>query len=84
MTKGGDLLLILPETTTPTMRILKATRASGYTTYEQVWEGTDITGEPLVDGPRLEAENVLSLFVRRDVADSKEGRRDVVVLDFVL
>lgn len=65
------------------MRILKATKASGYETYEEVWEGKGITGEPLVDAPRLDGENVLSLFVRKDIADA-EGKRNVAVLDFVL
>lgn len=63
------------------MRILKATKTGGYETYEEVWVGEGLTGEPLVDGPRLETENVLSLFVRRDAADSA-GKRDVAVLDF--
>lgn len=83
MTKDGDLLIILPDTTTPKMAILKATKASGYEAYEDVWVGHGITGEPLVDGPRLETENVLSLLVRRDSADAV-GERDVAVLDFVL
>lgn len=65
------------------MRILKATKSSGYSAYEEVWTGKGLTGEPLVDGPRLEAENVLSLFVRKDV-DGPPGRRDVAVLDFQL
>lgn len=83
VTKDDDLLIILPATKTPTMRILRAAKAGGYETYEEVWAGEGITGEPLVDDPRLDTDNVLSLFVRRDGADSK-GKRDVAVLDFAL
>lgn len=83
VTKSGDLLIILPATTTSTMAILKTTKASSYEAYEEIWVGQGITGEPLVDGPRLETENVLSVVVRRDSADSV-GKRDVAVLDFVL
>lgn len=65
------------------MRILQASRASGYSTYEEVWVGRGLTGEPLVDNARLEAENVLSLFVRQDDVGSMD-KRDVAVLDFAL
>lgn len=83
MTKEEDLLIILPESTTPTMRILKSSKASGYKTYEEIWKGTGLTGEPLVDDHRLETDDVLSMFVRQDVEGS-EGKRAVVVLDFEL
>lgn len=72
--KNGDLLIMLPQTTTTALRILRATRASAYDGYEEVWVGTGLTGEPLVDGRRLDTDNVLSLFVRKE--------RDVAVLDF--
>lgn len=81
--KNGNLILILPETTTSTMRLLRASKASDYSIYEEVWVGRGITGEPLIDNARLEAENVLSLFVKQDGADSMD-RRDVAVLDFAL
>lgn len=83
VTKEGDLLLILPETTKPIMRIRKATKASAYSAYEEVWVGKGLTGEPLIDGPRLEEENVLSLLIRRDV-DGNCLERDIAVLDFRL
>lgn len=67
----------------PTLRILKSTRATSFNSYEEVWAGRGLTGEPLIDGPRLEGENILSVLVR---GDGKEQRRerDVVVLDFRL
>lgn len=65
------------------MTILKASKASGYAEYEEVWAGSGLSGEPLVDGPRLQEENVLSVFIRRDV-DNLEGKRVVAVLDFQL
>ncbi|KUI55823.1 hypothetical protein VP1G_03203 [Cytospora mali] len=84
ITRDGDLLVILPSTTTPTMMILKVPKARGYADYEEVWIGKGLSGEPLVDGPRLVKENILSVFVRRDVEDSKEGKGAVAVLDFQL
>lgn len=65
------------------MSVLKATKASGYADYEEVWVGSGLLGEPLVDGPRLEKENILSVFVRRDT-ENAEGERVVAVLDFQL
>lgn len=83
VTRDGDLLILLPGTTTPTMSILKATKAGGYASYEEVWVGNGLSGEPLVDGPRLEQEDILSVFVMRDV-DNSEGQRVVAILDFQL
>lgn len=83
ITTNGDLLIILPETTTPTLRILKATKEKGYTDYTEIWTGHGLSGEPLVDSPRLDTENTLSLFVKRDVGGSN-GKRDIVILDFHL
>lgn len=65
------------------MRILKATKATTYGDYEEVWAGRNLTGEPLIDGPRLQEENILSVLVRRDV-DKKCRVRDNAVLDFRL
>lgn len=65
------------------MSILKATKASGYADYEEVWAGNGLSGEPLVDSHRLQEGNILSVFVRRDVENS-EGERVVAVLDFRL
>lgn len=83
VTKAGDLLLILPSTTKPTMSIFKATKVTAYSAYEEVWVGSGLTGEPLVDGPRLEKENILSLLVRKDV-DGGRRERETAVLDFRL
>ncbi|KAJ4397651.1 hypothetical protein N0V93_001884 [Gnomoniopsis smithogilvyi] len=87
ISKESDLYIILPETTDPTtdsaMRILKATKATSYTDYEEVWVGKGLTGEPLIDGPRLEQENVLSVLIRRAV-DGKCRERSTAVLDFQL
>ncbi|KAJ0122675.1 hypothetical protein J7T55_003190 [Diaporthe amygdali] len=81
VTKTGDLLFILPHTAAPVIRILKAARSSGYAEYEDVWVGNGLSGEPLIDGPRLEKENVLSVLVAQDVEGSG-GKRDLSVLDF--
>lgn len=86
--KDGDLYLILPETTDsatkpPTMRILKSTKATSFDSYEEVWAGQGLTGEPLIDKPRLDEENILSVLVRRD-DDEQRRDRDVAVLDFRL
>lgn len=63
------------------IRILKSARSSGYAEYEDVWVGNGLSGEPLIDGPRLEKENVLSVLVAQDVEGSG-GKRDLSVLDF--
>ncbi|KAK2597185.1 hypothetical protein N8I77_013046 [Diaporthe amygdali] len=81
VTKTGDLLFILPHTAAPVIRILKAARSSGYAEYEDVWVGNGMSGEPLIDGPRLEKENVLSVLVAQDV-EGMGGKRDLSVLDF--
>lgn len=65
------------------MRIMRATKESGYTNYEEVWARQGLSGEPLVDVPRLENDNVLSVFARQDV-EGPGGKRNVVVLDFQL
>lgn len=83
VTRDGDLLMLLPGTTAPTMSILKATRAGGYADYVEVWAGNGLSGEPLVDGHRLQEENILSVFVRRDVENS-DGEKVVAVLNFQL
>ncbi|KAH8766622.1 hypothetical protein F5883DRAFT_555290 [Diaporthe sp. PMI_573] len=83
VTKNGDLLLILPHTSTPVIRILKAAKPRGYSEYEDVWVGNGYSGEPLIDGPRLEKENVLSVLIGQDVEGSGD-KRNVSVLDFTL
>jgi hypothetical protein len=65
------------------MRILRATRASSYNNYEEVWLGKGLTGEPLVDTPRLEYDSVLSLFAKAD-AEGEVTKKNVVILDFQL
>lgn len=81
--REGDLYIILPDASTSTIRVLKSPRQSNYSTYEEVWIGHGLSGEPLVDIPRLEHDNVLSVFLRSDVKAGPD-RKDVVVLDFVL
>ncbi|KAL7620812.1 hypothetical protein AAE478_009810 [Parahypoxylon ruwenzoriense] len=85
VSQDDSLYLILPETTSPGLTILKASNESGYAQYERVWRadaGYPPT-EPLVDTERLGYDNVLSVFTRASAADGKDGV-DVVVLDFKL
>lgn len=87
MSKDDDLYLVLPDTTAPTLTILKAAKATKYSEYELVWrqDGFPPT-EPLVDTTRLDYDNVLSVFTRAgNAADmNSTARVDVVVLDFKL
>lgn len=83
MTKDGDLLIILPHTAVPVIRILKAAKSGGYAEYEDVWVGNGLSGEPLIDGPRLAEENILSVLVGQDVEGSA-GKRSLAVLDFMI
>ncbi|KAK4187923.1 hypothetical protein QBC35DRAFT_550888 [Podospora australis] len=82
--KTGDLFIILPNSDTKGMHILRATAKNEYQDYEEVWSGKGFMGEPLVDSAQLEegGDNVLSLMVLADAGG--EGKRDVVVLDFPL
>lgn len=77
------MLFILPHTAAPVVRILKASKSSGYAEYEDVWVGNGFSGEPLIDGPRLASENVLSVLVGQDVEGSG-SKKNVAVLDFAL
>lgn len=65
------------------MRILKASKASGYTSYDEVWMGHNLRGEPLVDSTRLDHDNVLSVLVLAEERGNA-GERNVAVLDFQL
>jgi hypothetical protein len=88
VSKTGDLYIVLPDFATSEMRIVKASKASGYASYDEVWAGHGLTGEPLVDSARLEHDNVLSVLVlaeeKAGAVGSGEGERNVVVLDFQL
>ncbi|XXH06144.1 hypothetical protein Hte_012590 [Hypoxylon texense] len=87
VSKKDDLYLILPDNTAPTLTILKASKATGYSEYELVWrrDGFPPT-EPLVDTTRLDYDDVLSVFTRSgNAADSDSSTStsaNVVVLDF--
>ncbi|KAK6076459.1 hypothetical protein SCUP234_07193 [Seiridium cupressi] len=84
ISKTGDLFLILPDNEAPTLTILKASNAGGYTSYDLVWKGDGFPPtEPLVDVTRLDQDNVLSVLTRQDVRKASEGR-NVVVVDFNL
>jgi hypothetical protein len=84
VSKDGDLYLILPDNETPTLSILKASKKSKYSEYELVWKGDGFPPtEPLVDTTRLDYDNVLSVFTRKN-EDETGNRKTVVVLDFQL
>jgi hypothetical protein len=83
VSRDGDLYIILPDASVSTMRLIRASRQTNYSSYETVWTGNGLSGEPLVDIPRLEHDGVLSLFARKD-ATSRANEKDVVVLDFHL
>jgi hypothetical protein len=82
ISKAGDLYIVLPNLAASEMQILKSTQASGYSSYDEVWRGDKLTGEPLVDAARLEHDNVLSVLVL--VEDREAPGRQVAVLDFQL
>jgi hypothetical protein len=81
--KGGDLYLVLPDPSEQSYHVLKASRQSNYSTYEEIWTGHGLHGEPLVDKDRLGQEDVLSIFAVAD-AECGRGERNVVVLDLSL
>lgn len=63
--------------------MLRASKASGYSSYEEMWKGSNLTGEPLVDAARLEHDNVLSVLLLAE-ENEPSRRRNVAVLDFQL
>jgi hypothetical protein len=83
VSKAGDLFILLPDFGASEMRILKASKESGYASYDEVWRGGRLTGEPLVDSARLEQDMVLSVMVLAE-EEATPGKRNVVVLDFQL
>lgn len=83
VSKDGDLFAVLPDSKIGVMRIIKITKASSYSSHEEVWLGTGLSGEPLIDTQRLEHDNVLSLFARFMVEDTSP-RQTVAVIDFQL
>ncbi|KAK0668190.1 hypothetical protein QBC41DRAFT_394431 [Cercophora samala] len=86
VTKTGDILVILPDADKGHMHIEKSTRSSGYADHRAVWSGEGLWGEPLVDLPRLEKDNILSLLALADTRPPghQPGTKSVVVLDFKL
>ncbi|KAK4152672.1 hypothetical protein C8A00DRAFT_34589 [Chaetomidium leptoderma] len=85
VSKTGDLYIVLPDLAASEMRIVRAAKASAYSTYDEVWVGGDLTGEPLVDPARLEHDNIMSVLVlAKQRGNPGEGRRKVAVLDFEL
>ncbi|KAL8372433.1 hypothetical protein RB595_001980 [Gaeumannomyces hyphopodioides] len=80
VTKSGDLLVILPDSDASTLRILRAAKENGYAEFQQVWQGSGLSGEPLADARRLQTDGTLSVFAGLDAGGSK----NVVVLDFKL
>ncbi|KAI5923944.1 hypothetical protein F4810DRAFT_155425 [Camillea tinctor] len=96
---ASDLYLLLPDRSSDTLWIQRATRAQGYADYALVWKGSGFPPtEPLVDRTRLEYDGVLSVYTRAYAGGQKkqeeggegegEGEKkrkiDVVVLDFKL
>ncbi|KAJ2893120.1 hypothetical protein MKZ38_009004 [Zalerion maritima] len=78
MAPNGDVLLVLPDVNKKQLKILRATKRSAFSVFEELWCGDSYWGEPLVDhfGP----DNSLSVFA----VSGNETKRDVVVLDFDL
>ncbi|KAH8194153.1 hypothetical protein TruAng_011676 [Truncatella angustata] len=84
VSKDDDLYLILPDNDALQLTILRASRASGYASYDIIWKGEKFPPtEPLVDRARLDYDNILSVFTRASV-DENSDLKSVVVLDFHL
>ncbi|KAL2195547.1 hypothetical protein P885DRAFT_40147 [Corynascus similis CBS 632.67] len=83
ISRSGDLYIVLPNLAASEMQVLRASKASGYSSYEEMWKGSNLTGEPLVDAARLEHDNVLSVLLLAE-ENEPSRRRNVAVLDFQL
>jgi hypothetical protein len=87
VSNNGDLFIVLPDFAASELRILKASKASGYAHYDEVWTGRNLTGEPLVDSARLGLDNVLSVLALAEKGGqdgASRGERELAVLDFQL
>ena len=88
VTKQNDIYLILPDNrgTNPGDRsagdliILKATKKGGFKDYVLVWRGGRFSSEPRVDQARLDHDDVLSLYLRKEGLDGQLPK--IVVLEF--
>ncbi|KAK4097433.1 hypothetical protein N658DRAFT_569328 [Parathielavia hyrcaniae] len=77
--KFGDLFVMLPDFAASTMRIVKASKATGYTSYDEVRRGRNLAGEPLVDAARLEHDNVLSVLLLTEEKAIRNGAKSAVL-----
>ncbi|KAK0119169.1 hypothetical protein ONS95_008027 [Cadophora gregata] len=80
--RKGDVYLVLPGNSDPSLNIMRARKEEQYSRFEPVWMLDGYDGEPLVDVQRLETSDVLSVFTRTSAG--VDGKRDVVVLDLLL
>ena len=76
----NGIFFILPDAATKTMSLMRATAEQSYRDYATVWEGSGLSGEPLVDTSRLNEDGTLSIYTLQD-SDSAETK-NVVVIDF--
>ncbi|KAB5549476.1 hypothetical protein GE09DRAFT_1223301 [Coniochaeta sp. 2T2.1] len=83
VSRDGDVYFIVPDVTRSTLSILKTSEGHSSGHYDEIWTGGGLSGEPLIDIPRLEHDNVLSVFLRADV-EGQPDKQNVVVLDFSL
>jgi hypothetical protein len=80
--RANNVYLILPGNLDSSLSIMKGRMIDGGWTFQTIWTRDGFDGEPLVDAQRLEISNTLSVFTR--TSRKADGRRDVVVMDFVL
>lgn len=78
----SNVYLILPGNSDSSLSIVKGQRKNGAWFFETIWTRDGFDGEPLIDVQRLEKSDILSVFTRTD--KRVDGRRQVVVIDFVL
>lgn len=83
--KDNNLYLALPDSSSQSLRVLKATSSSGYKTFVQGYEFQGCDAEPLIDKARLEEDDDLSILTTRNSETGENGiERDVVVIDLEL
>lgn len=79
--QNNNLYLALPDSSTQSLRILRATSSSGYKTFDQGYNFEGCEGEPVVDKTRLEQTNELTILTTRvtDPVLGSMGRYVVVI-----
>lgn len=81
--RQNRVYLVIPGNLDSSLSVMRGRWRADAVWFETLWRSYGFDGEPLVDVQRLEVSDTLSVFTRTDKRGA-DGKRYVVVLDFVL